>query len=64
MAPAYDARRLTAFTLAMQRNWTDTEARVKGRPDAEADSIPIMTMHLAKGLEYPAVFRSAFFVFR
>jgi exodeoxyribonuclease-5 len=55
MARAYDARGLTAFTLAMRRNWTDTEAQVEGRPDAEADSVPIMTMHLAKGLEWPIV---------
>jgi exodeoxyribonuclease-5 len=55
MARAYDARGLTAFALAMRRNWTDTEAQVEGRPDAEADSVPIMTMHLAKGLECPIV---------
>jgi ATP-dependent exoDNAse (exonuclease V) beta subunit len=55
MARAYDGRGLTAFTLAMRRNWTDTEAQVEGRPDAEADSVPIMTMHLAKGLEWPIV---------
>ena len=55
MARAYDSRGLTAFTLAMRRNWTDTEAQVEGRPDAEADSVPIMTMHLAKGLEWPIV---------
>jgi exodeoxyribonuclease-5 len=55
MARAYDARGLTAFTLAMRRNWSDTEAQVEGRPDAEADSVPIMTMHLAKGLEWPIV---------
>jgi exodeoxyribonuclease-5 len=39
----------------MRRNWDDTEAQVEGRPDAEADSVPIMTMHLAKGLEWPIV---------
>jgi hypothetical protein len=39
MARAYDGRGLTAFA----------EAQVEGRPDAEADSVPIMTMHLAKG---------------
>jgi exodeoxyribonuclease-5 len=55
MARAYDGRGLTAFTLAMRRNWADTEAQVEGRPDAEADSVPIMTMHLAKGLEWPIV---------
>jgi ATP-dependent exoDNAse (exonuclease V) beta subunit len=55
MARAYDARGLTAFALAMRHNWSDTEAQVEGRPDAEADSVPIMTMHLAKGLEWPIV---------
>jgi exodeoxyribonuclease-5 len=55
MARAYDARGLTAFALAMRRNWTDIEAQVEGRPDAEADSVPIMTMHLAKGLEWSIV---------
>jgi ATP-dependent exoDNAse (exonuclease V) beta subunit len=55
MARAYDGRGLTAFTLAMRRNWDDTEAQVEGRPDAEADSVSIITMHLAKGLEWPIV---------
>ena len=55
MARAYDGRGLTDFALAMRRNWDDTEAQVEGRPDAEADSVPIMTMHLAKGLEWPIV---------
>jgi ATP-dependent exoDNAse (exonuclease V) beta subunit len=55
MARAYDGRGLTAFTQAMRRNWEDTEAQVEGRPDAEADSVPIITMHLAKGLEWPVV---------
>jgi ATP-dependent exoDNAse (exonuclease V) beta subunit len=55
MARAYNGRGLLAFTMAMRRNWADTEAQVEGRPDAEADSVPIMTMHLAKGLEWPIV---------
>jgi ATP-dependent exoDNAse (exonuclease V) beta subunit len=55
MARAYDGRGLAAFAVAMRRNWADTEAQVEGRPDAEADSVPIMTMHLAKGLEWPIV---------
>jgi ATP-dependent exoDNAse (exonuclease V) beta subunit len=55
MARAYDGRGLSAFALAMRGNWDDTEAQVEGRPDAEAHSVPIMTMHLAKGLEWPIV---------
>ena len=55
MARAYDGRGLTAFTLAMRRNWDDAEAQVEGRPDAEAEFVSIITMHLAKGLEWPVV---------
>ena len=55
MARAYDGRGLAAFTLAMRQNWEDAEAQVEGRPDAEAESVQIITMHLAKGLEWPIV---------
>jgi exodeoxyribonuclease-5 len=39
----------------MRSNWDDAEAQVEGRPDAEAVSVSIITMHLAKGLEWPIV---------
>ncbi len=39
----------------MRQNWEDAEAQVEGRPDAEAESVQIITMHLAKGLEWPIV---------
>ena len=55
MARAYDGRGLAAFTLAMRQNWEDAEAQVEGRPDAEAEFVQIITMHLAKGLEWPVV---------
>ena len=55
IARAYDGRGLPAFTLAMRGNWNDAEAQVEGRPDAEAESVSIITMHLAKGLEWPVV---------
>jgi ATP-dependent exoDNAse (exonuclease V) beta subunit len=55
MARAYDVRGLTAFALAMRRTWDDAEAQVEGRPDAEAESVSIITMHSAKGLEWPIV---------
>lgn len=55
MARAYDGRGLTAFALAMRANWDDAEAQVEGRPDGEAESVSIITMHLAKGLEWPIV---------
>ena len=55
MARAYDGRGLTAFALAMRRTWDDAEAQVEGRPDAEAESVSIITIHSAKGLEWPIV---------
>jgi exodeoxyribonuclease-5 len=55
MARAYDGRGLIAFTQALRRNWQDAEAQVEGRPDAEADSVSIITIHSAKGLEWPVV---------
>jgi ATP-dependent exoDNAse (exonuclease V) beta subunit len=39
----------------MRRTWDDAEAQVEGRPDAEAESVSIITMHSAKGLEWPIV---------
>lgn len=55
MTRAYDGRELAAFALAMRGNWDDAEALVEGRPDAEAESVSIITMHSAKGLEWPIV---------
>jgi ATP-dependent exoDNAse (exonuclease V) beta subunit len=55
MARAYDGRGLVAFALAMRRNWDDAEAQVEGRPDGESDAVSVITMHLAKGLEWPVV---------
>jgi ATP-dependent exoDNAse (exonuclease V) beta subunit len=55
MARAYDGRGLAAFALAMRRNWDDAEAQVEGRPDGESDAVSVITMHLAKGLEWPVV---------
>jgi ATP-dependent exoDNAse (exonuclease V) beta subunit len=55
MARAYDGRGLIAFTDAMRRRWEEADAQVEGRPDAEADSVSIITMHSAKGLEWPIV---------
>jgi exodeoxyribonuclease-5 len=39
----------------MRRNWDDAEAQVEGRPAAEVESVSIITMHSAKGLEWPIV---------
>ncbi len=55
MARAYDARGLKAFAEAMRVNWNDAQKEMEGRPDAEADAVAIITMHSAKGLEWPIV---------
>jgi ATP-dependent exoDNAse (exonuclease V) beta subunit len=55
MARAYDARGLTAFVDALRANWEDGEKQIEGRPDADAEAVSIITMHSAKGLEWPIV---------
>src|ERR1700719_3264292 len=55
MARAYDARGLTVFVEAVRVNWEDAEKQIEGRPDADAEAVSIVTMHSAKGLEWPIV---------
>jgi ATP-dependent exoDNAse (exonuclease V) beta subunit len=55
MARAYDSRGLTAFSEALRVNWADAEKQIEGRPDADAEAVSIITMHSAKGLEWPIV---------
>jgi ATP-dependent exoDNAse (exonuclease V) beta subunit len=55
MARAYDARGLTAFVAALRANWKDSEKQIEGRPDADAEAVSIITIHSAKGLEWPIV---------
>jgi ATP-dependent exoDNAse (exonuclease V) beta subunit len=55
MARAYDARGLTAFVEGLRANWEEAEKQIEGRPDADADAVSIVTMHSAKGLEWPIV---------
>jgi ATP-dependent exoDNAse (exonuclease V) beta subunit len=55
MARSYDVRGLRGFAAAMRANWEEAERQAEGRPDAEEQSISLITIHSAKGLEWPVV---------
>jgi exodeoxyribonuclease-5 len=55
MARAYDARGLAAFVEALRANWDNSEKQIEGRPDSDAEAVSIVTIHSAKGLEWPIV---------
>ncbi len=55
MARAYDGRGIGDFARAVWQRWNDQDLQAEGRPDAAADSVSIITMHSAKGLEWPIV---------
>jgi hypothetical protein len=52
-ARSYGVRGLKKFVLDLARDWRDGASHVEGLVDAEGDAIEIITIHSAKGLEWP-----------
>ena len=54
-ARAYDVRGIRAFAADMQVQWEEASRTLEGRPDSEHRAVSLVTMHSAKGLEWPVV---------
>jgi CRISPR-associated exonuclease Cas4 len=54
-AKPYDVRGLKAFVRDATRDWREGAPHNEGRVDSDGDAIQIMTVHSAKGLEWPVV---------
>ncbi len=55
LARPYGVAGLRAFALDLQRGWERKRRHPEGRVDVTGDSVEIVTMHSAKGLEWPVV---------
>ncbi len=54
-ARPYGVKGLKRFVRDISRDWHDGAAANEGRVDAEGDAIELITVHSAKGLEWPVV---------
>jgi ATP-dependent exoDNAse (exonuclease V) beta subunit (contains helicase and exonuclease domains) len=55
MSRPYSVRGLRAFSDTMRSAWEEGERIEEGRPDEQKQSVSLITMHSAKGLEWPVV---------
>ena len=55
MARSYSVRGMGDFARALTESWQNADRQVEGRPDEDAHSVKIITMHSSKGLEWPIV---------
>jgi ATP-dependent exoDNAse (exonuclease V) beta subunit len=55
MVKPYSVRGLRVFADDMTRLWEEGEREVEGRADATHDAVHIVSIHSAKGLEWPVV---------
>ncbi|MBK1698298.1 UvrD-helicase domain-containing protein [Rhodovibrio salinarum] len=55
LARPYAVRGLKAFARDMRDKWEVSAGQSEGRPDAQQEAVQVITMHSAKGLEWPVV---------
>jgi len=55
MARPYAVRGMIEFAREVSQAWQEGEREIEGRSDAELDALQVITIHSAKGLEWPVV---------